>query len=182
VRKRGRAFGARDGELPQRDRSVAASRSGSGLESRTPSWKVDRVKIVASLVCFGLSAVTVVGACSPNHDSPLRNGVNDVKKACEVRAAWAHPGAEKCINCITAAPAPACDCEQFKEFGALCQKQEETRHAEASCTSAIDDCTRACAKTDCACVDNCYAQAPSCKSLAAARDGCVADVCAPYCN
>lgn len=124
----------------------------------------------------------VVAACSSKDDAPLNNGVNDVKKACEVRAAWAHPSAEKCINCITAAPAPACDCEQFKEFGALCQKQEDTRKAEASCTAAIDDCTRACAKSDCACVESCYAQAPSCKSLAAARDGCVADACTKYCN
>jgi hypothetical protein len=83
---------------------------------------------------------------------------------------------------MAAAPAAACDCEQFKEFGALCELQEVERHADPSCTSALDDCTHVCPRTDCACLDGCYAQAASCKAKSGARDGCVTDVCAKYCQ
>jgi hypothetical protein len=124
----------------------------------------------------------VVAACAKDSEPEANNGVNDVRLACEVRAKWMHAGAEKCINCMTAAPAPACDCEAFKEFGALCELQEAERHADPGCTSALDDCTRACPKTDCACVEGCYSQVARCKQLSGARDGCVAAVCAQYCE
>ncbi len=46
----------------------------------------------------------------------------------------------------------------------------------------VDGCVRACAKNDCTCVDGCYAGKPTCRKLASARDGCVAQVCDPSCQ
>ena len=132
-----------------------------------------------SLSLFGTIALV---ACAKDSEPDRNDGVNDVRKACEVRKAWTKAGSEKCINCMAAAPAPACDCESFKEFGALCELQEAERKAEVSCTSALDDCTRICVKSDCACIEGCYAQASRCKQLAGARDGCVANACAAYCQ
>lgn len=134
------------------------------------------------LSLLGVMTLTALAACASDSAPDRNNGVNDVRKACEVRAAWTRAASEKCLNCLIAAPAPKCDCEAFKEFGALCEIQEAERHAEPTCTSALDDCTRACAKPDCNCLEGCYAQAASCKSLAGARDGCVAAVCAQYCE
>ena len=129
-----------------------------------------------------LVALTAQVACATDSEPERNNGVDDVRRACEVRATWKRGATETCINCLSAAPLAKCDCELFKEFGGLCELQEAERHAEPTCTSVLDDCTRTCAKTDCNCLDGCYAQASRCKQLAAARDGCVAEVCAPYCQ
>jgi hypothetical protein len=121
-----------------------------------------------------------VVACSPSNDAP-RNGVDDIVKACQLRAGWTNVKVEKCLSCLAAAPSPACDCEAFKEFAGLCKAQEDARRAETTCTSAMEDCSRAC-KDDCNCVQACYAQAPACKRIIDGRDGCVVDVCTPYCK
>lgn len=131
---------------------------------------------------LSLTGLTLLAACATDSEPGRNNGVNDVRKACEIRAKWTKAGSEKCINCLAAAPEPACDCEAFKEFGGLCELEEADRHAEPGCTSALDDCTRTCVKTDCGCVEGCYAQAARCKALSGGRDGCVADVCAQYCQ
>jgi hypothetical protein len=132
----------------------------------------------ASVACAGTLVLAM--ACSSNEEPP-RNGVDDVVKACQLRVAWTNPNAEKCVNCLAAAPSPACDCELFKEFGGLCKDQEDARRAEPSCTGAMEDCSRAC-KNDCTCVAGCYASAAACRRAIDARDGCVAAVCAPFCN
>ena len=132
--------------------------------------------LVLTILLFAL-----VGACSPKADPP-RNGVDDIRKACEIRTTWLNPTNQKCVNCQAAAPSPACDCELFKEFGGLCKSQDDARRAEPTCTDAMDQCTKHCPMNDCACVENCYAQAPTCKNLIAARDGCVVDVCTQYCK
>jgi hypothetical protein len=126
------------------------------------------------------AALVALTACSSKEDPP-RNGVDDIVKACQLRAAWKNPTAEDCVNCVAAAPSPECACEDFKDFAGLCKVQDDARRAEASCTSAMEDCARAC-KTDCACMEACYAQAPACKRIIDGRDGCVVDVCTPYCN
>lgn len=129
----------------------------------------------------GAFALFAAAACAAKGE-PLDNGVNDVKAACALRAAWKNPNAEKCINCLASATAPTCECEAFKEFAGLCHTQNDERLAEPSCTTAVTDCAHLCPKSDCTCIDNCYASADACKRAAAATDGCVADVCAKYCQ
>ena len=133
-----------------------------------------------ALVSSALTLLVVSTACSSDDAAP-RNGVDDIVKACQIRVAWKNPTAEKCVNCVAAAPSPQCDCEAFKEFAALCKDQDDARRSEPSCTGAMEDCARAC-KDDCACVAGCYAQAAACKRVIDARDGCVVDVCTQYCN
>jgi hypothetical protein len=140
------------------------------------------VQVFSRGLTLSFVALMALVACATDAESTRSNGVNDVKKACAVRATWKKAASENCINCLSAAPLPACDCEQFKEFGALCELQEAERHADPGCTSALDDCTRTCAKNDCACLEGCYASSASCKQLSGARDGCVAAACAPYCE
>jgi hypothetical protein len=125
------------------------------------------------------AGLLVAAACAPSADPP-RNGVDDVKKACELRLAWKNPTAERCLSCLAAAPSPQCDCVAFKDFAGLCKAQDDARRAEPSCTGAMEDCARAC-KDDCACVTACYSQ-PACKRVIDGRDGCVVDVCSAYCN
>jgi hypothetical protein len=139
------------------------------------------VRPVAFLVVASVASVVALLACSDDGPPP-RNGVNDVFKACQIRAAWTKPTAENCLNCVAAAPSPKCNCESFKEFGGICLDQENGRRSEPSCNDANDTCSRTCPKTDCACIENCYAQAPACKQVIAARDGCIADVCTQYCQ
>jgi hypothetical protein len=128
-------------------------------------------------VCVGLLVI----ACKKEDEEPTNNGVNDVRKACEIRAAWINPSAEKCGLCLAAAPRPACGCESFVGFDGACEKQGELRKNEPSCTEAVDRCAIDC-KTDCPCVEACYANAAECKRRSAMRDGCVAEVCSKYCN
>lgn len=127
-------------------------------------------------------ALIALAACAIDAESKRGNGVDDVRKACEIRTTWTRSTTETCINCLAAAPLPACDCEQFKEFGALCELQQAERHADPGCTEALDDCTRNCPKADCGCLEGCYASSASCKRLAGALDGCVAAACAQYCQ
>ncbi|CAN5913410.1 hypothetical protein BH11MYX4_BH11MYX4_17010 [soil metagenome] len=122
-----------------------------------------------------------IAACSPKEDAQ-NNGVDDVKAACQIRAGWPNAEADKCKNCLASAAQPACDCELFKEFGGKCHSQNVARQSEPDCTDPVLDCTYKCPKNDCACLDACYATAAKCKSAAAAVDGCVTDVCAPYCK
>lgn len=131
-----------------------------------------------SVIAF---VVAVVGLACGGDDAAENNGVNDVKKACEIRVAFANLESERCRNCIAAAPAPSCDCESFKEWAALCKAQGDARNAEASCSIQIDQCVVDC-KKDCACVDRCYDASAACRRVTAARDGCVADVCASACR
>jgi hypothetical protein len=94
---------------------------------------------------------------------------------------WPNPTSKTCIDCQAAAPTTACDCPDFKAFGGLCNDQNIARRNEPTCTDAIANCAQACAK-DCPCVDACYATAPNCKTVQAAEDGCLADVCTQYCQ
>lgn len=126
-----------------------------------------------------LLSVSLV-ACKQD-DPPHGNGVNDVRGACLLRASWTAPLAEKCAQCRSVASLEDCGCEALKDFGAKCVVQGRAKRAEPTCTPAIDDCVLACG-SDCGCADACYASAPACKGVAAAQDGCVADVCASYCN
>ncbi|MDB4945637.1 MAG: hypothetical protein JWP97_5171 [Labilithrix sp.] len=139
----------------------------------------------ASSIC--LAFTLVVSACSSSSSpstapAAAGNGVDDVKQSCELRVAWQRRGERTCSDCLAAAPGPSCDCEQFREFGGKCAAQGEAEQAEPTCTFDISKCVSACAAGDCACADGCYAQAPACKPKAAARAGCVTEVCSPYCK
>lgn len=135
--------------------------------------------VVAAALCLTGSAVV---ACAAKHEDEPRNGVNDVRQACLIRASWANTTRDKCINCRASATSPTCECEAFKEFAGQCYSQDQARLAEASCTGAIKDCAHNCPEKDCGCVEACYASAEACKRVAAATDGCVTDVCAQYCR
>jgi hypothetical protein len=124
---------------------------------------------------------TLAGACA-EEEAPLDNGVNDVRKACEIRLGWTNAGSDKCALCQASAPRPACGCEAFKGFDGVCVAQGDARRAEASCTTELASCVTVCDDADCACIESCYAAAPACKRAAAAQDGCVADKCAAFCN
>jgi len=140
------------------------------------------VQLFSRALFLPLLGLMALVACAKDSEPERNDGVNDVRLACQVRATWTNAGSEKCINCMAAAPLPACECPSFEEFGALCEIQEVERHADPGCTSALDDCTRICAKSDCGCLEGCYSQAARCKQLAGARDGCVAAACAQYCQ
>lgn len=134
--------------------------------------------IVAAALCL---AGIAIAACAPKEDEP-RNGVNDVRGACTIRASWTNTARDKCINCRASATSPVCDCEAFKEFAGLCHSQDQARLAEPSCTTAVKDCAHNCPPSDCECVEGCYASAEACKRVVAATDGCVTEVCAQYCQ
>lgn len=163
-------------EIDRLSRLKAGRRRGTLLDVTST---LPRFFTAASAIA-AVGALVVFTACSSNDDPP-RNGVDDVLKACQIRVAWKNPTAEKCVNCVAAAPSPQCDCEAFKEFAGLCADQDNARRSEPSCSTAMEDCSRAC-KDDCGCVESCYAASEACKRIVAGRDGCVVDVCSQYCN
>lgn len=177
----------RDGGEPSS--GAAAGDAGEDLlEGADAPWKIDGVKsssfgarlsLTATLSLLALATVTA--ACSSEEDPP-RNGVNDVRKACEIRAGWVRATTNECLTCQVGVKSPSCDCEEFKAFAGLCKAQEDTRVAEPSCTAAITDCTNKCSRTDCGCVEGCYALTEACERAAAAVDGCAAEACAEYCR
>lgn len=110
------------------------------------------------------------------------NGVNDVLLACQIRGSWTNATRIKCLDCMVAAPLPACQCTAIKEYGEKCKAQADAMQAEPACTEAIAVCVRDCPTKDCACVDRCYASSPVCRAKASAKDGCIADLCTPVCQ
>lgn len=131
-----------------------------------------------------LSLPLLLAACADEEPPPERviTGVNDVRAACEVRARWTRQDTGDCAACRAAVVLPACGCELVSEFEARCVTLADARRAHAQCTKALDDCVSACAPDDCGCLDGCYQGADGCRQATAARDGCVAEVCAPYCE
>lgn len=120
----------------------------------------------------------VVGGCSS--DPPKNgNGVNDVRKACEIRATWVRSNND-CSLCESAAISPRCECSALVDVSAACVDQGNARRS--ACPENLDaDCVFKCDRTDCACIDACYSDA-KCREATAARDGCVAETCTPKCK
>lgn len=134
-----------------------------------------------SLSMAALAVAASLSACGGDSKAdPV--GVNDVRQACEVRRSWAKPTDDKCISCQAAAPTVECSCPDYKDFAGKCQQATDAMKAEPTCTSQIEVCVKTCSVTDCDCIDRCYAQAATCKRAAGSRDGCVAEICAQYCN
>jgi hypothetical protein len=120
----------------------------------------------------------ILVACA--EDKPTSgNGVDDVHKACEIRAGFNRNGND-CGVCEAAVVAPRCDCSSLKDFSAACAAQADAR--KPVCSDAIDTCVSNCKATDCDCIEGCYANDPQCKSASAARDGCIAEACASHCK
>jgi len=134
-----------------------------------------------TLSCGAALFVVLAAACGGDDSSASSNGVNDVRKACEIRVAFKSGETSRCLECIGAAPAPPCECEAIKEFAGRCEKQGAARSTQGNCTFEIEQCVNDC-KKDCACVDACYNASASCRATTAARDGCVAEQCASACN
>lgn len=134
-------------------------------------------------VVLGLGIGLVNGACSSDDKGYATgdNGVNDVRAACQMRSAW-KSSLPDCASCETMTQLQRCECSAFEAFGAACYDQAEARRKEPTCTEDVDTCLKACVKTDCACIDGCYANKDACRRASAARDGCVAEVCDKYCH
>jgi hypothetical protein len=132
---------------------------------------------------FGLGMLLVV-ACGSSDDDSSKNsaqivGVNDVAQACAITSAWTKTAEKACTDCRSISRAPKCDCLTLP-YGGKCDEPQKAMNAEPSC-DGVDGCISSCAKTDCACIEACT-EGKACRKLAAARDGCVADVCDQYCK
>ncbi len=135
-----------------------------------------------NLVLFSSVVVALLIACGGDDEPAPNNGVNDVKKACEIRATWTKRKTQECIDCTSIAKTPKCDCPAFQQdFAAKCEVQGRAYGDERNC-DFVGDCVGKCNETDCACIDACYAGRDACRPKAAALDGCIADVCDRYCR
>jgi hypothetical protein len=166
-----------------RPRRLRAYRIGVDLRHR-PSYFPGAMVILRSARPLRnlLMGLPLLAACSSESVPAAANGdgVNDVLRACELRARWMQRAASACIDCQAAAISLACECPRFAAWGGKCRVQRDALAAEPQCSAAIDACASVC--TDCACREKCYGQAAACRAKAGARDGCVAEVCAAACK
>jgi hypothetical protein len=130
---------------------------------------------------LALFALAAAPACSSGSTSsaPIV-GVDDVLKACQIRATWTNTSSTPCNNCFGLATTPRCACSD-QEYAGKCNDQTAAKNKEPTC-DGTDACVSKCAKGDCACADACYAGKATCRTLASAADGCVAEVCDSYCK
>ncbi len=135
---------------------------------------------LALVVALELLTVGGVACSASSSTSAPNNGVNDVVKACQLRAPWTSRSSSACTTCVGYASAPRCACAD-KDFAGKCSDQVAAKNKEATC-DGTDACAGKCAPTDCPCVDACYAGKAACRTLASAADGCVADTCDAYCK
>jgi hypothetical protein len=114
------------------------------------------------LLPSSLAAVALVGIASCSDPEPSNgNGVNDVRKACDIQQSWARGTTLDCRRCVA---------------------QANARGAEPDCTQAVNDCVILCPAGDCACLDGCYAANAKCRAASSALLGCTTDVCDPRCR
>src|SRR5512140_1147522 len=135
-------------------------------------------------LAFAFASLSLAPACSSSSSgvgmTPTTNGVDDVHKACEIRAGWLNTSTTPCNNCVGLSTSPRCACTD-QEYAGSCSDQTAAKNKEPTCDGTID-CVGKCARTDCACIDACYAGKAACRTLASAADGCVAEICAKYCK
>lgn len=138
---------------------------------------VTPLKTLVLSLAVGLA---VLAAC--NSDQPKNgNGVNDVRKACDIRTTWTRASSSECNDCQASAPVAACDCPRFSQYGGRCEEQGKRAANDPDCTEVFK-CISPCPLTDCACIESCYKGHESCKTNAAARDGCVTEACDSVCK
>ncbi|MCS6898314.1 MAG: hypothetical protein RMJ98_05605 [Myxococcales bacterium] len=114
--------------------------------------------------------------------SRATTGVNDVRAACEVRARWTRRDSGDCAACRAAVVLPPCGCELFRDVEARCVTLADARRRQPQCTQALDACVSTCPPNDCGCLDHCFEGADDCRQATSARDGCITEVCTPYCE
>jgi len=131
-----------------------------------------------------LSVLVLIAACGGSDDSTTPktgNGVNDLVQACQIRTTWIRGNGNDCSLCETGAIGAHCDCEALKAFSGACLDQEDAR--KGVCPQSVDDCVDKCDRTNCTCVEGCYAGVdPACKKATDARDGCIAATCTDHCK
>lgn len=140
---------------------------------------------LALKACLALALVmgTMVAfaACSSDEDAgPANNGVNDVRRACEIRVTWKSPLPIACSDCLGVSAAPRCDCSD-KDYAGACRAQQEAEIGEPTC-DGVRACANTCAPGDCNCLEGCFAGKEACRARASALDGCLAETCAKYCQ
>lgn len=127
--------------------------------------------------------IAAIAACGdPDPAAPPSNGVNDVRKACEIRSAWTDRTSSRCIDCIAAAANPPCACPERPAAAGRCESQQAQRSRASFSCDGVEECRFRCPSNDCACVDACYAQKDACRAAASALDGCVTEACADLCD
>jgi hypothetical protein len=133
------------------------------------------------LIACLLGTSSVLACASDDADPPpTTNGVNDVGKACTVRAQWTQATSSPCVDCLAEASVPRCSCST-KDYAGRCSTQQTARNADQACAD-VASCVVVCKAGDCGCVDQCYANKDACRPLGGAVDGCLAEVCAPFCR
>jgi hypothetical protein len=137
-----------------------------------------------ALVLTSLAVASLVVACSSSSSTNPgivgSNGVNDVSKACAIRAGWTKADTTTCAQCAAYAGSPRCPCSDIDVIGA-CSDQQTALTNEPGCTEA-HACAGKCKNGDCTCVDACYVGKDACHSKASALDGCLAEVCGSSCQ
>lgn len=130
------------------------------------------------LTAASVLACVALGCGSDEDAQPTTNGVNDVSKACAIRAQWSRAGSE-CIECLTTSSVPRCECST-KDYAGKCSGQQTARNDEPTC-QGVPECVYGC-NDDCACIDACYANKDVCRQKGSALDGCLAAICDAYCR
>ncbi|MBX3219918.1 MAG: hypothetical protein KF795_05315 [Labilithrix sp.] len=126
--------------------------------------------------------VMMMLACSADDEAAAPvNGVNDVGKACAIRAQWTKRSTMDCSDCLGVAVTPLCDCTAPKPYAGKCHDQQNAKYQEPTC-SGVGECVFKCSAEDCGCVEACYAGKDECRVRGAAVDGCIAEVCDTYCR
>jgi hypothetical protein len=140
-------------------------------------------RIASTFALAGL-VVACSSSSSPNTGTNVGNlgtdGVDDVVKACQIRAGWVHINTSLCGECTGLTTAPRCSCSH-DDFAGACNTRQAAFTNEPTCDGVVE-CVYNCKQGDCACVDACYVGKDKCRPLGAALDGCVAEQCADSCQ
>ena len=134
-------------------------------------------------LCLSLLGIATIACSGDDEDAtpPTTNGVNDVAKACAIRAQWTQLNSLDCNDCLGVASVAKCDCTSAKEYAGRCSTQQEAKTDEPAC-AGVGECVFKCDANDCTCVEACYAGKDACRVRASALDGCLAEVCDSYCR
>lgn len=151
---------------------------GSSQTVRAESGRTLLATVLGKLVLSSCIAALFVACAADRPGQPV--GVNDVRKACEIRATWARRTTQGCGDCLLYASTPYCACFG-KDYSGKCSDHAAAKHRESTCSDA-DACVNRCPLSDCACVDACYVSAAACRPHAAALEGCLVEVCAEHCR
>ena len=118
-----------------------------------------------------------------HHDvNSVSNGVNDLRKACDIRLGWTQTKTVDCQQCLATAQIATCNCTVSATYVGKCAQQLALKRASADCDDALERCVGSCAQSNCGCIDTCYSSRAECKVRAAALEGCITEVCSTVCR